>query len=101
MPNFIILLKSILTSETALVVAIVAIFIILWFLYKQVYNHIPTDIKEIKQDIKEVKQELKQDINGLEDRMDRLEDKMDKLNENMNNNFHKLYQILIDDKNKK
>ena len=72
----------------------VAIFMLLGFLIWQVTNHIPTQIKEVKQNItrlegrmdgqyKELKQELKEDINRLEDKMDKrmdgLEDKIDKL----------------------
>ena len=88
------LLKSILTSEAALVVAIVAIFIVLWFMYRQVYNHIPTQIKEVKQD-----------INRVEDKMDsqykELNNKMDSQYKELNNKMDKLLYYLIDNTGKK
>ncbi len=44
---------------------VLCMFILLFYLTYQVSNHIPTEIREVKEDIKEVKIELKEDIKEL------------------------------------
>ena len=59
------------------------IILLLAFLIWQVINHIPTQIKEVKQEIKETRKELSDKIDEnqkvLNDKIERLNNKMDKI----------------------
>ena len=39
---------------------------------EQVYNHLPTDIAQLRTDIQDVKNELKRDINSINTKLDQL-----------------------------
>ena len=68
---------------------IVVIAVVLIFMLHQIYNHIPTEIKEVNQKIDENQKEVNQKIDKLETKIDKLETKMDK-------KFDALFFYLLD-----
>ena len=67
---------------------IVIIAMVLMFVALQVYNHIPTSIKENKEEIKNVRVEMNQNYRELNE-------KIDKLNEKIDSNQHEIKDLII------
>ena len=84
------LLAKALSKEAAALVMVGVLLASMLFIGWQVYNHLPsqiaelkTDIKELKTDIKEDIQELKEDIRETNRRMERMEEKSEDRMERM------------------
>ena len=47
-----------------------------WTLYQQLSNHLPTQIKEVKQEVKEVKQEVEQEIKEVKQEIKKVKEEV-------------------------
>ena len=79
----------------SLIGVLASFIIILKFLLdpirEQVYNHIPTQIKEIKEHQKELKDEIKK----LDQKFDQVNQRLDRMTEQINQRFDKIFDILL------
>ena len=78
---------------------IVVIAVVLIFMLHQVYNHIPTDIKEVNQKIDENQKKVNQKIDKLNEKIDKLNEKVDQnqreLIEKINSNQNEIKDLII------
>ena len=83
----------------SLIGVLASFIIILRFLInpirEQVYNHIPTQIKEIKEHQKELKEEIKRLEQKFDQKFDQVNQRLDRMTEQINQRFDKIFDILL------
>ena len=65
---------------------------------KQVNNHIPTQIKELKDDQREMRSELREDRKAFDQKFDQINQKFDQTNHKIDQNFREIIRLLSKDR---